>query len=239
MLLCLIGVVVLGQDPMQTPQNKKTVPEFTGMKTAFIEEADQGIHPIKKYLCENVIYPKDALKSRKQGTELLKFTVTKEGNITDIQFINSICPTIDKEIVRVLKKTDGMWMPAVKDGLPVDMEQEIDMVFCANGTSDPVRIHSYFKSRAISHYKSGASHLYVKNNPKKALNHFNKAVCYLPNDGCLLLMRGMAYFELGKLAEAEKDWTRMSRRGDFTIEDLGYDITQKVAYKAAMKYLGD
>jgi len=60
---------------------------------------------------------------------VIQFTVTTQGNVTDFENINSVCPAIDNEVILALNKTNGMWIPGRNNGNPVDMSIVITFVF--------------------------------------------------------------------------------------------------------------
>ena len=188
--------------------NEITLPVFTWER--FSKEGQSGNSPylIYSYLRENVEYPEVALKYNIQGTEVVQFTVTSSGEIASIKVVNSLCPEIDEEITRVLKTTNGMWQPALKNGKPVDMEREVAMVFqidgFKNGSSE-----NLFKEQATVLFKKGSKALLAQNNPEKALKYFDKALRYLPNESTILYSRGMAKHLLNDVEGAQADWSRV------------------------------
>lgn len=177
---------------------------------SFSGEGQSGNSPylIYSYLRENVEYPEVALKYNIQGTEIVQFTVTAGGEVTNIKVVNSLCPEIDEEILSVLKTTDGMWQPGLKNGKPVDMEREIAMVFQIDGFKNGSN-ENLFKEQAIALFNKGSKALLSQNNPAKALKYFDKALQYLPNESTILYSRGMAKHLLNDVEGALADWNRV------------------------------
>ncbi len=186
-----------------------TLPVFTWER--FSEEGQSGNSPylIYSYLRENVEYPEVALKYNIQGTEVVQFTVTAAGEITNITVLNSLCPEIDEAIVHVLKTTNGMWQPALKNGKPVDMQREVAMVFQIDGFKNGSG-KNLFKEQAAVLFKKGSKALLAQNNPEKALKYFDKALKYLPNESTILYSRGMAKHLLNDVEGAQADWNRVN-----------------------------
>lgn len=91
-------------------------PEFPG-----------GTIALKKYLSENVEYPKKALRKRIQGKVIVKFVIEKNGSISNVSVIKSVHPLLDAEAARVVGKMPN-WQPGENGGkvvrsyftLPVD-----------------------------------------------------------------------------------------------------------------------
>jgi TonB family protein len=85
------------------------MPEFPGGETA-----------LKKSLADGIKYPESASENGIQGKVYVKFTITKEGNVTDAQIARGVDPALDKEAVRVVSSLPR-WKPGKEDGEPVDV----------------------------------------------------------------------------------------------------------------------
>ncbi len=66
----------------------------------------------------NVKYPKEAEKAGEQGKAVVKFTVNKDGSISNATIIKSVSPSIDKEALRVVTSMPK-WKPAENGGKKV------------------------------------------------------------------------------------------------------------------------
>ena len=150
------------------------------------------------------------MDSFKEGTEIVQFVVTAEGKVADFEVINSVSKEIDEEVIRALKTTSGMWIPGKHNGIPTAHTKEVSMLFKVDET-DANAIMRNFKIKAIHHYKIASKNLYIKHNTHKALRHFNMGMKYLPNDDCLLTLRGLCKYELGDKEGAKKDWERINK----------------------------
>ena len=220
------------------PKVEVTPPEFVNIKNvaAFFNETDPAL--LTNYLTENSEYPEEAAKCYKQGTVVVQFTVTAGGEITDFRVINSVCPVIDDEIVRVLKTTEGMWKPGLKDQKPVDMPQEVSMMFVASPANRNTPVE-YFTRMAKNSWLRGNILFVEKHNPKKALKFYNESVKYLPYDPATLLLRGFCKYELGDKSGARADWERVSTIGKYDADEFietlaslsGYDEMKLVLNK--------
>lgn len=207
---------------IKSSSNQTTLPIF--IWDGFADDEKSGNSPflIYSYVRENVKYPEVALKYNIQGTEIVQFTVTAGGEVTNIKVVNSLCPEIDEEISSVLKTTDGMWQPGLKNGEPVDMEREIAMVFQINGFKNGTN-ENLFKEQATALFNKGSKALLSQNNPAKALKYFDRALRYLPNESTILYSPGMAKHLLNDVEGAQADWNRVdvltarSENGDNTL----------------------
>lgn len=60
---------------------------------------------IVNYIAANFNYPDDALGDEIQGTVVAEFIVEKDGSVSDIKIVKSLCTICDAEVVRVIKST--------------------------------------------------------------------------------------------------------------------------------------
>lgn len=190
-------------------QNKP--PKFETKKYVMIT-GDKSCESINDYLRNCVGYPDECLQSKDEGTEMVKFTVTPNGELRNFEVINSVSPTIDKQVIQMLEQTSGMWTPGLKNGNPVTMEKEISILF-KYGEFEEFALCRDFKKKATACLNRANKLLLVKNKPEKALKLYNKGIRYCPNEDCLRAARGLCRYELGDIAGAFKDWERMTIAG--------------------------
>jgi len=159
------------------------------------------ISSINDFLSCNIQYPEESLNNSIQGTEVIHFIVSPEGEVTSVNIVNSVSPEIDNEMLRLLKATSGNWVPAKLKGVPIAKEKEISVVFKLEGTED-------FVAMARDYAKRGNKKFFTKKEPEKAMKFYDMAINLLPNDDCLLTMRGLCKLELGDEEGALNDWKR-------------------------------
>lgn len=207
-VMCLVySAIAQGQErDLNSGQNDITPPEFNGKNFEILAQG-KTCNSLNDYLHGCVCYPDECIEKRVQGTEVIEFEVTSEGKLTGFYVINSVSPEIDKHVIALLKKTSGMWIPGKIDGMPVSMKKEVSVVFKWNEFEELAA--KDFTELARLFFEKGSKQLLVKNQPKKALKHFNRGVRYLPNNESLLMLRGMCRYELGDEAGARQDWERM------------------------------
>lgn len=211
-------------------------PLFTGVKTTIVEESSH-LNNLRAYLNKNLVYPEEAQKCMVQGTEVVTFAISSKGKVTDIKVINSVCPEIDEEVIRVLESTNGMWNPGIRDGELVSMPQEVSMIFAF---SDNIQnAAKAFQKRAKSHFIKGTKNLYVKQNFKRAEKWYNMAMNYLPYDQSIILMRGLARYENGNHEGAIEDWRRLKNMGGIDLESFYYaeDMKKMKGYEELVSLL--
>ena len=92
-------------------------PEFTG-----------GLIALKKYLLDNMKYPKDALEKGIEGSVFIKFTVTTNGTIENAFIQKTVYPSLDTEALRLVKNMPK-WQPGKKNDTPQKVVFNIPIPF--------------------------------------------------------------------------------------------------------------
>lgn len=219
----LLSVLTIAQEKKQQSIELEGVnvypPVFQGTEQLRIALQEEEATSLNNYMKTHIVYPEKSKKWLKEGTEVVAFSITEKGEVADFQVINSVSPEIDEEVIRVLKTTSRMWNPGLNNGKPISMEKEVSVVF--NIGSDPSNAEQFdFDIVAKRYFKKGNKKLFFKQDTKAALKNFDKAICYLPNDKCLLISRGMCRYELGDTEGACTDFNRIKTLGGTaTAED--------------------
>ena len=87
-----------------------------------------GDRALLDFLKSNLVYPKVAQDSSIQGRVIVKFTVEKDGSITDVEVARSVYPALDEEAVRVVSMMPK-WKPATKKGEPIRCKYILPIFF--------------------------------------------------------------------------------------------------------------
>lgn len=87
-----------------------------------------GIDSLKKYLSQNLHYPKTATKS---GTVYINFAVEKDGKITNVILLKGLEPVLDNEALRVIRMMPA-WIPARQNGKPIISKYNLPIKFIRN-----------------------------------------------------------------------------------------------------------
>lgn len=214
---CIIFTgIVLGQEPEATVNEVKvTAPKFAGIENATAILNGMKSETINEYLLKNFEYSGHQFF---EGTVVVQFTVTPSGELTDFAIINSVSLQIDQEMIRVLKNTEGMWIPGYSNSVAVEMTKEVSMAIYPRGNSSK-SVTEIFTEKATGYFNDGSKNLFEKHNPKKAMKYYTKGINYMPYDKSLLLLRGICRFETGDKEGAHKDWERLNSLGGFDLEN--------------------
>jgi len=230
-LFCLMFTfVAFGQN-----EKKEIQPKFVGENATAAQY--ESYPDMVKYFMQRIKYPEKSAECCKQGTEVVEFVVTPEGNVTDFNIINSVCCDIDDEVIRVLKNTNGMWEPGKKGDNPVPMKQEIALAFsiCRMEIGP---INAEFTEKAKKYYTWGNESLFDDGKPKRALRHFNNGIRLQPYEKSLLYMRGLCKYELGDKEGARKDWERLKALGGIdNSEYFTTALTELKGYEESLSML--
>jgi TonB family protein len=93
------------------------MPEFPGGEKALL-----------KWLSENIIYPTIAQEQGIQGKVFLRFVVTPDGSVDEVQVIKDLHPACDEAAVEGMKKMPK-WIPGKQNGNPVYVYYNLPISF--------------------------------------------------------------------------------------------------------------
>lgn len=80
------------------------------------------------FIQSNLKYPETAQEAEIQGRVVIRFNVSRDGEIKDIEVLRGLDPACDDEAVRVMKKMPR-WIPGEHHGEKVDVYFTIPIVF--------------------------------------------------------------------------------------------------------------
>jgi TonB family protein len=212
LLFLFVAFLVNAQDVMKSRMLEGVdvkPPVFTGIKgtKAILSAEASEFVSIYDYLQSNLEYPEKSKDAWREGRVIIRFTVLATGDVDDFQVINGVSSDIDREVIRVLKSTDGMWKPGKNDNTPVDMEKEVSITFQME-KSDHLRMAQKLFTRANKKL--------LKHKTKRALRLLDNALVYHPYSDALLFRRGVTRLAVGNKMGACEDWNR--------LKSLGYDV---------------
>ncbi|RED92196.1 TonB family protein [Marinoscillum furvescens] len=110
--------------------------KITGKQLIIITEKQPqfpgGMEAFYKFVREEMNYPKKALKHAKKGRVYVRFVVEENGEISYAAPINRVGYGLDKEAVRIVRQTSGMWIPGTRNGKPTNVRMELPIIFRTN-----------------------------------------------------------------------------------------------------------
>jgi TonB family protein len=71
------------------------------------------------FISKSLDYPIIAAKNKIQGRVYVQFAITEDGFVDQLKVLKSADPLLDKEAIRVIRLTDGKWIPAMINNNPV------------------------------------------------------------------------------------------------------------------------
>lgn len=90
-------------------------------------EAYGGGAWVREFICNEMIYPDEALENKIEGTVEVKVTVLQDGKTTNYRIKQGISPELDNEALRICKLL--LFRPAVKSGQYIIEDAEIPVKF--------------------------------------------------------------------------------------------------------------
>ena len=82
---------------------------------------------LPQYIYSNLKYPAEAKEREIQGTVRIEFVIETNGNVSNINIINSVGGGCDNEAIRLIKETH--WIPGTKNGKYVRCHSMQDITF--------------------------------------------------------------------------------------------------------------
>ena len=116
--ICFCAVMFAQSDGVNTTSNDTVVgdDDYICVQYETWPEFPGGQQEMLKYIQENLIYPKLALKKQIQGRSICQFIVEKDGSISHIQVVRSSGnKSLDRAAIRVIK-TMPKWTPGRLQG---------------------------------------------------------------------------------------------------------------------------
>lgn len=92
-------------------------PEYPGGKEA-----------LDNYISTNLKYPQTAIDNGIEGVVDVAFLVKTDGSIGAIKIVRMVDPDLESEAIRLVKGMPA-WIPADKNGQPVDAQAQVEINF--------------------------------------------------------------------------------------------------------------
>lgn len=87
-----------------------------------------GDAELMKFLGNNIQYPVIAAENGIQGRVTIQFVVSKTGEVTNVEVLQKLDPSCDKEAIRVVKSMPK-WIPGMQNGRAVPVYYTVPVIF--------------------------------------------------------------------------------------------------------------
>ena len=88
-----------------------------------------SLYETRYTIMTNLRYPAEAAENGKSGRVLIDIFIDKNGNVYDYKIKESVYPPLDNEALRVVKLIPKKWLPAYKNGEPVEYKYTYPVFF--------------------------------------------------------------------------------------------------------------
>jgi TonB family protein len=109
--------------PSETKENSSESDIFE-----IVEEMPKFQENLNSYISKNTRYPEEAKKQNIGGIVHVKFTIEKDGSISNIKIIKGVDPLLDEEVIRVIENMPK-WKPGKHNGKAVRVNFTMPITF--------------------------------------------------------------------------------------------------------------
>nr|MCR5352317.1 TonB family protein [Bacteroidales bacterium] len=108
------------------PQQEESVPFNLVEKKPTFQGGNAGA--FAKWVSENIVYPLSAKEANITGRVMVKFTVSSDGSVQNVQVLKGVDEALDAEAVRVVSSSP-QWTPAEQGGKAVAVNYSFPVIF--------------------------------------------------------------------------------------------------------------
>lgn len=91
-----------------------------------------GTEGLKSFFAKHITDPGKILQKPESGIVYIQFTVDINGLVRDVKVIRGLNPLADREALRLIKLTSGMWKPGMQRGKKVPVQLTLPVKFKKN-----------------------------------------------------------------------------------------------------------
>jgi TonB family protein len=133
----------------------------------------------KEWVIRNVVFPEECIRKGVQGTVVVGFNVSADGDVENVKLNEGYHPALDKEAKRVVSSSP-QWVPAYKSGSQVSTPFVVPVIF----EFDQIKEKTALRPGIVQSYKNSPLQ-FVKEAPKFEggdfagfIKFFNRYVVY-------------------------------------------------------------
>ena len=174
-----------------------TAPDFKG-----------GMDSLISFVLNRLQYPPEYLDSCKTGVIEMALTIRDDGSIdVDNQLdFNNLGSEFQWEALRLANRTEGYWIPAQYQGLPVNTTLPLRVLFKSGKRGCATANERFDKATLLA--DEGAA-LFEQNKPEGAIKKWSDALALQPGNTEWMYYRGTTLLNSGKREEACVDFNRV------------------------------
>lgn len=213
MFVCFVCIGTYGQTTERRMTSDETVPaQFKTSEMQKLEEISiMSQSPLSMYMQKNIEYPDISEEQLEEGEVVVQFLIDKNGDVSNIQIVNSVSPQLDQTVIDCLKETDGQWQAALVDGEPVETEKKVYVIFDLAGNAshedialaklqsgiDAINEANTLDANGFSEEKLKQKSYRLYN---RALSLFEEAGKYKAEEASIAFWEAKAYSEMGNMS---------------------------------------
>ena len=184
---------------------RDTIYTFVDDSVAF----NAGPQALNRFIKNKLKIPPVYQDSCKAGTMDLTVLVRPDGYVRVIELVDysNLGPDFMWEAISAATETWGHWKPATRKGRPVPSSYDFTITFLPDTNHCAGVIANFQQAESLAEQ---GSHLFNKGQKEEGLAKLSQAIELFPNNANFLFMRGQAYMNMEKLAEACADFQKIS-----------------------------
>ncbi|MEN2399829.1 M56 family metallopeptidase [Flavobacterium sp. MC2016-06] len=134
-VVCSLVLLIFSTESIaQTDKNKTKVPDGStvGFDTENVKQPEfpGGMTEFYKFVGKNFKTPAEASKNKIEGKINMKFTIEKDGSVSEVVVINDLGYGLGTEAARVIRLSPK-WIPASERGVPVRVQYDLPITIQA------------------------------------------------------------------------------------------------------------
>ncbi|MDX1684845.1 MAG: energy transducer TonB [Saprospiraceae bacterium] len=120
-----------GQMKIYEPSEVDIKPVYSDVCLEVKDEWECTVNSVNRFVQDNINWPKEVIQRNQEGYEEISFVVRPDGELSDIQHIESKkepCKGCEEAVIEVVEKLEP-WKPAEKNGQKVAVRMTLPVQF--------------------------------------------------------------------------------------------------------------
>ncbi|MBA3828902.1 MAG: energy transducer TonB [Taibaiella sp.] len=135
----------------ETNDSNYALSDSNSKEWLLVDKLPQFKGTFKRYFDDMLFYPSDAKNAGIEGTVKVKFTISDSGQVSNIQILQTLYPSLDSEAIRLMSMMPK-WRPALSKGKQIQLTQILPITFKLSDTAiayDTNRIYFYVEKYPV------------------------------------------------------------------------------------------